>query len=144
MIFISFFFQILISVRVYRPIKGTVKNVAASMSTANRFVQEIHMLGSNKLSELKDLIKCSGDYIIPGDVSKTAGKSNKRPDTLTSYVNEKSGGQMSKEIYKSAFIFIEDCFYNDMRYPDCKDNSEVIRKWAADPKRQIGERKIFL
>ena len=111
------------------------------MSTANRFVQEIHMLGSNKLSELKDLIKCSGDYIIPGDVSTTAGKSNKRPDTLTSYVNEKSGGQMSKEIYKSAFIFIEDCFYNDMRYPDCKDNSEVIRKWAADPKRQIGKRE---
>ena len=115
--------------------------MAASMSTANRFVQEIYMLGSNKLSELKDLIKCSGDYIIPGDVSKTAGKINKKPDTLTSYVNEKSGGQMSKEIYKSAFIFIEDCFYNDMRYPDCKDNSEVIRKWAADPKRQIGKRE---
>ena len=131
------------SVRVYRPIKGTVKNVAASMSSANRFVQEILILGSNKLSELKDFIKCPGDYIIPGDVSKTAGKINKRPETLTSYVNEKSGGQMSKEIYKSAFIFIEDCFYNDMRYPDCRDNSEVIRNWAADPKRQIGEKDAF-
>ena len=134
----SFFLQILLAVRIYRPIKGSAKTVAASMTTANRFVQEIYMLGSNTLSQLRDLIKCSGDYIVPGDVSNNPSVKPKGGDTLTSFVNKKSGGQMSRELYKSAFMFIEDCFYNDMRYADCKDNSEVIRQWASDPRRQIG------
>lgn len=133
--------QIVIAVRVYRPVKGTAKNVAASMTTVNRFVQEIYMLGSNKLSQLRDLIKCSGDYIVPGDVSESAAKI-RREKKLTSYVNKTmigSSGQTARELYKSAFIFIEDCFYNDMRWSnDCKDYSEVIRDWALDQKREIG------
>merc|ERR1719273_1893098 len=55
--------EILVAVRIYRPIKSSTKNVAASMTTVHRFVQEIHMLGSNRLCQLRDLIKCSGDYI---------------------------------------------------------------------------------
>merc|ERR550532_2840848 len=45
--------EILVAVRIYRPIKSSTKNVAASMTTAHRFVQEIHMLGSNRLSQLR-------------------------------------------------------------------------------------------
>ena len=42
------------------------------------------------------------------------------------------------EHYKSAFFFIEDCFYNDNRWQDCQDISKVIRHWSSDPKRKIG------
>ena len=28
---------------------------------------------------------------------------------------------MAKEVYKSGFFYIEGCFYNDLRWPDCID-----------------------
>ena len=28
---------------------------------------------------------------------------------------------MAKEVYKSGFFYIEGCFYNDMRWPECID-----------------------
>lgn len=120
--------EILVAVRIYRPIKSSTKNVAASMTTAHRFVQEIHMLGSNKLSQLRDLIKCSGDYMGTGEMSEKIPlmKSTEKLDSK------------AVEEYKSAFFFIEDTFYNDNRWPECQDLSKVIRDWASDPRRKIG------
>ena len=109
--------------------------MAAATTTAHRFVQEVHMLGGNNLSQLRDLIKCPGDYMVPGEVSKSVLRM--KPDEL----HPSSASEVKKtalERYKSGFFFIEDCFYNDTRWPDCKDLSEVIREWASDPKRKIG------
>ncbi|GAA6104586.1 snRNA-activating protein complex subunit 3, partial [Tachysurus ichikawai] len=32
--------------------------------------------------------------------------------------------------YKSAFFYFEGIFYNDMRFPECRDISKVTRDWA--------------
>ncbi|KAH7962854.1 hypothetical protein HPB52_018285 [Rhipicephalus sanguineus] len=42
------------------------------------------------------------------------------------------------ELYKSGFFYIGNTFYNDMSDPSCRDYSEVIIKWAKDPRREIG------
>lgn len=39
-----------------------------------------------------------------------------------------------QDLYPSSFIFIDNTFYNDFRHAGCKDNSEVIRKWAIEKK----------
>lgn len=128
--------EILVAIRVYRPIKSTTKNVAASMTTVNRFVQEIHMLGSNTLSQLRDLIKCPGDYMLSGDVSHQVP--SMKSEDITPVIQASKSKRYALEKYKSAFIFIEDCFYNDTRWSDCQDLSEVIRNWASESKRKIG------
>jgi len=51
---------------------------------------------------------------------------------------------LALEHYKSGFFFIEDCFYNDTRWPECQDLSEVIRDWSSDPKRKIGPFKTAI
>ena len=38
---------------------------------------------------------------------------------------------MIQSLYKSGFFYIEGTFYNDLRDEDNKDNSRVIRDWAA-------------
>uniref|UniRef100_A0A8C4N2E2 snRNA-activating protein complex subunit 3 n=1 Tax=Eptatretus burgeri TaxID=7764 RepID=A0A8C4N2E2_EPTBU len=35
-----------------------------------------------------------------------------------------------RDLYKSAFFFIDGTFYNDMRYPSCRDLSKIIIEWA--------------
>ena len=94
------------------------------MTTVHRFVQEIHMLGSNKLSQLRDCIKCSGDYIVPGDVSEEIPRV--KDEECSTHPGSGEGKKTALEKYKSAFFYIEDCFYNDMRWPGCHDLSQVM------------------
>ena len=118
----------MVVVRVYRPFKHSDRNPTVP-TNAIRYNQEIHLLSTSKLSELRDYIKCATDETRLGDVSEnpTAPGSN---------------FQRAKEVYKSGFFYINGCFYNDMRRPEageCSDYSEVIRTWAAaNKKRGIG------
>ena len=113
-------------VRVYRPFKHSDRNPTVP-TNAIKYNQEIHLLATSKLSELRDCIKCPADEIRMGDVSENPTA----PD---------SNFQRAKEVYKSGFFYINGCFYNDMRRPaECSDYSEVIRTWAAaNKKRGIG------
>lgn len=128
--------EIIVACRVYRPIKTSTKSTAASMTTANRFVQEIHLLGSNTLGQLRDLIKCSGDFMVSGDVSEKVR--SMKAHEINQMIGTSGNKRIALEKYKSAFFFIEDCFYNDTRWEDCKDLSQVIRDWAEHPSRGIG------
>ncbi|KAM9819556.1 snRNA-activating protein complex subunit 3 [Syngnathus typhle] len=73
------------------------------------------VLGSQSLSELRDAICCASDLQVCGEFSNT-------PDMVPDVVN--------KDIYKSAFFFFEGVFYNDMRYPECRDISQTTITWA--------------
>uniref|UniRef100_A0A0K2UFP8 snRNA-activating protein complex subunit 3 n=1 Tax=Lepeophtheirus salmonis TaxID=72036 RepID=A0A0K2UFP8_LEPSM len=120
-IFISI--QLLVVVRIYRPIKYDTHR--HSLLDRTRYTQELYLLGKNKLSELRDHIKCALDHSVSADLSH--------------YPNESKSVKNGKELYKSGFLFINDCFYNDMRWPDCIDYSEVILNWANQPGRKLGK-----
>ncbi|KAG9344097.1 hypothetical protein JZ751_012577 [Albula glossodonta] len=71
--------------------------------------QTLQVLGSQKLTELRDAICCVSDLQVSGEFSNT-------PDIAPDFI--------SKDHYKSAFFYLEGIFYNDMRYPDCRELSE--------------------
>ncbi|KAI1887471.1 hypothetical protein AGOR_G00190640 [Albula goreensis] len=77
--------------------------------------QTLQVLGSQKLTELRDAICCVSDLQVSGEFSNT-------PDIAPDFI--------SKDHYKSAFFYLEGIFYNDMRYPDCRELSETIIEWA--------------
>ncbi|XP_072815498.1 snRNA-activating protein complex subunit 3 isoform X2 [Vicugna pacos] len=70
--------------------------------------QTMLVLGSQKLTELRDSICCVSDLQIGGEFSNT-------PDQAPEHI--------SKDLYKSAFFYFEGTFYNDKRYPECRDLS---------------------
>ncbi|XP_059512610.1 snRNA-activating protein complex subunit 3 isoform X2 [Myotis daubentonii] len=46
-----------------------------------------------------------------------------------------------KDIYKSAFFYFEGTFYNDRRYPECRDLSRTIIEWSEAHDRGYGKFK---
>ncbi|XP_044776509.1 snRNA-activating protein complex subunit 3 isoform X3 [Neomonachus schauinslandi] len=72
--------------------------------------QTMLVLGSQKLTELRDSICCVSDLQIGGEFSNT-------PDQAPEHI--------SKDLYKSAFFYFEGTFYNDKRYPECRDLSRL-------------------
>lgn len=122
--------EIVAAVRVYRPVKPK-PNEPHAITDALRYLQEFHVTGATRLTELRDLIKCVADYTVPGGVADEPAKAADGPPLR------------ARDIYKSGFFFIEGRFYNDHRFDattaGCHDLSATIREWAAsDPKRQIG------
>ncbi|XP_077379999.1 snRNA-activating protein complex subunit 3 isoform X1 [Festucalex cinctus] len=81
----------------------------------NRPHMTLLLMGSQKLSDLRDAICCASDLQMCGEFSNT-------PDMAPDFV--------SKDHYKSAFFFFEGVFYNDMRYPECRDISQTTITWA--------------
>ncbi|KAF4802922.1 snRNA-activating protein complex subunit 3 [Turdus rufiventris] len=77
--------------------------------------QTVLVLGSQKLTELRDSISCVSDLQIGGEFSS-------QPDQAPEHI--------SKELYKSAFFYLEGIFYNDKRYPECRDLSRTIIEWS--------------
>merc|ERR550519_141162 len=113
--------KVIYCVRVYRPYKHLPQINAGNPII--KYTQEIWMLGEHSLADLRDTIKCTADLNIVGQ---------RQSDAITSPAL-RAGDQ-----YKSGFIYIEGCFYNDMRHRGNIDYSEVIRNWASDPSRGIG------
>ncbi|RLW05238.1 hypothetical protein DV515_00005294 [Chloebia gouldiae] len=77
--------------------------------------QTVLVLGSQKLTELRDSISCVSDLQIGGEFSS-------QPDQAPEHI--------SKDLYKSAFFYFEGIFYNDKRYPECRDLSRTIIEWS--------------
>nr|XP_034996741.1 snRNA-activating protein complex subunit 3 isoform X1 [Zootoca vivipara] len=82
--------------------------------------QTMLVLGSQKLTELRDSISCVSDFQIGGEFSNN-------PDQAPENI--------SKELYKSAFFYFEGVFYDDRRYPECRDLSRTIIEWAESRER---------
>uniref|UniRef100_G3PZG5 snRNA-activating protein complex subunit 3 n=1 Tax=Gasterosteus aculeatus aculeatus TaxID=481459 RepID=G3PZG5_GASAC len=72
------------------------------------------MTGSHTLAELRDGICCVSDLQVCGEFSST-------PDVAPEFI--------SKDHFKSAYFFFEGVFYNDMRYPECRDISRTVIEW---------------
>uniref|UniRef100_A0A8D0GZS0 snRNA-activating protein complex subunit 3 n=1 Tax=Sphenodon punctatus TaxID=8508 RepID=A0A8D0GZS0_SPHPU len=77
--------------------------------------QTVLVLGSQKLTELKDSISCVSDLQIGGELSS-------QPDQAPEH--------LSKDLYKSAFLYFEGIFYNDKRQSECRDLSRTIIEWS--------------
>ncbi|KAL4640459.1 snRNA-activating protein complex subunit 3 [Arapaima gigas] len=75
----------------------------------------LQVMGTQKLSELRDAICCVSDLQVHGEFSST-------PDMAPEFI--------SKDLYKSAFFFFEGVFYDDMRYPECNPISKTTIEWA--------------
>ncbi|XP_048639890.1 snRNA-activating protein complex subunit 3 isoform X3 [Marmota marmota marmota] len=86
--------------------------------------QTMQVLGSQKLTELRDSICCVSDLQIGGEFSNT-------PDQAPEHI--------SKDLYKSAFFYFEGTFYNDKRYPECRDLSRTIIEWSESHDRGYGK-----
>ncbi|XP_012876212.1 PREDICTED: snRNA-activating protein complex subunit 3 [Dipodomys ordii] len=86
--------------------------------------QTMLVLGSQKLTELRDSICCVSDLQIGGEFSNT-------PDQAPEHI--------SKDLYKSAFFYFEGTFYNDKRYPECRDLSRTIIEWSESHDRGYGK-----
>ncbi|KAM6230869.1 snRNA-activating protein complex subunit 3 isoform 1-T1 [Porphyrio hochstetteri] len=85
--------------------------------------QTVLVLGSQKLTELRDSISCVSDLQIGGEFSS-------QPDQAPEHI--------SKDLFKSAFFYFEGIFYNDKRYPECRDLSRTIIEWSESYDRGYG------
>ena len=111
----------LVYIRIYAPFKNRVYNKTAAQLIKVTLSNVVSILGSQTLADLRDKISCISDLSIITEMSENPVI---KP------------GPSAKDIYNSAFFFIEGTFYNDMRHPNNKDNSHVIREWAKT--REIG------
>jgi hypothetical protein len=102
---VSFSLQTLLVARVYYPQKAHDGERSKTPMSAIRYSQEIHVLGGQTLAELRDVIACTADCTVIGDVSADAVNSKAKKK-----VWPKAG-----DVYRSGFFFIGDCFYNDFR-----------------------------
>uniref|UniRef100_A0A8C8ZGV4 snRNA-activating protein complex subunit 3 n=1 Tax=Prolemur simus TaxID=1328070 RepID=A0A8C8ZGV4_PROSS len=81
------------------------------------------VLGSQKLTELRDSVCCVGDLQIGGEFSNT-------PDQAPEHI--------SKDLYKSAFFYLEGTFSSDNRYVEMQ-RFETIIEWSESHDRGCGK-----
>ncbi|XP_014661754.1 PREDICTED: snRNA-activating protein complex subunit 3-like [Priapulus caudatus] len=112
--------DVVISVQIYRPFVGEQSCKYKPLVLD----QELRVLGQQKLTDLRDAITCVADIALPVEMSVN-------PDMP---VNTRC-----KDIYPSGFFYINGTFFNDLRHPEAKDLSSVIRTWGATRPNQIGE-----
>jgi snRNA-activating protein complex (SNAPc), subunit 3 len=98
----------IITVRFYETFK-----YFPSMKNQPRFHQEYQVLGSNFLTELRDLFYCPCNYGPFFDISENPTEQS------THSTNQSDPG----------FFYVHDTFYNDLRNPENSDYSEIITKW---------------
>ncbi|XP_046403513.1 snRNA-activating protein complex subunit 3-like [Ischnura elegans] len=103
--------HVVVTVRVYHPFQ---QKYGARRKMRTTLAQKILLLGEQPLTDLRDILFCVNDYAVPGDRSENV---DEEVDTS------------NKEIYPSAYFFIENTFFNDMRNPLSKDLSLVVREW---------------
>ncbi|XP_072009089.1 snRNA-activating protein complex subunit 3 isoform X3 [Engystomops pustulosus] len=96
--------ELVLTLEVFHP-------VVYQKSNGNKPNVAIQVLGTQKLTELRDAIKCVSDLQIGGEFSSN-------PDLAPENI--------CKDLFKSAFFYFEGVFYNDMRYPECRDLSRLI------------------
>ncbi|KAG0710746.1 snRNA-activating protein complex subunit 3 [Chionoecetes opilio] len=116
--------DILINVRVHRPFHRKIYLSKVS-NTFPKCCQELLFLGSQKLTDLRDNINCINDFAVCKDLSATP-----KLVCIPRLPN-------AAKVFPSGFMYINGVFYNDMRSPEAKDNSEGIKKWA-EKRKEIG------
>jgi len=107
-------------VRMYRPTKHLSQT---QYQHPIKYSQEVWCLGNHTLADLRDYIWCACDLNIVGA---------QQVDTVH------KPAVRARDKYKSGLIYIDGTFYVDRRDRNNIDYSEVIRKWAEDPKREVG------
>lgn len=107
--------DVLLTIQIYYPYKFEWKNKTFLL------LGEYLVLGSQKLSEFRDAIKCSCDSSGPFTENSNDPLSNPRENDPFKDSN-------------SGFFFIGNTFYNDMRNPNNVDISEPITTWASKTK----------
>lgn len=107
-------------IRVYRPYKHLNPDYSVGRPS---YQQEFYLLGEHTLADLKDRIRCPVDYNIVG---------KQQVDLL------RKRAPRAGEVYKSCYIYVNGCFYNDTRDEANRDLSSVIRDWVSRGKRGIG------
>jgi len=110
----------LFCVRVYRPFKQINPEYAVQRPM---YQQEFWMLGEHTLADLKDRIRCPVDFNIVG---------KQQVDLVH------KPAQRAADVYKSCYIYVNGCFYNDTRDKDNIDLSRTIRDWVAQGKSGLG------
>ncbi|XP_022333069.1 snRNA-activating protein complex subunit 3-like [Crassostrea virginica] len=110
--------DVILTVHVHKP-----NNTQQGFNMKYGLEQSLLVLGSAKLTDLRDKIACVNDLALAGDLSED-------PDVVPA--------NYAKDLYKSGFFYMEGCFYNDFRDSAALDYSQVIRDWATDGDRGIG------
>ncbi|CAL4097232.1 unnamed protein product, partial [Meganyctiphanes norvegica] len=119
--------DIVLNVRVQRPYHRKVHMKKA----CNKFPshsQELLVLGSQRLSTLRDALVCVNDLAVNKDFS-----ADPRLEYLSCLPN-------SSVEMPSGFFYINGVFYDDMRHVDSKSYSEHIVRWVRTRK-EIGPMK---
>ncbi|KAL3866364.1 hypothetical protein ACJMK2_043669 [Sinanodonta woodiana] len=114
--------EVILTVHIHKPML-TMKDKRPTLTNEHSFL----VLGHEKLTELRDYIRCTNDLAIPGDQSDF-------PDCVMH--------NYAKDIFKSGFFYIEGTFYNDTRESDCRDYSQNIIKWAKE--KNLGQMESHL
>ena len=84
--------------------------------------QHLLVLGSQKLTELRDKIVCANDYFCLEELSEDASALKEDVELPQGPTNASN----------SAYFFIGNCFYDDLRHPAAKDTSREIISWAEE------------
>ncbi|XP_064902243.1 snRNA-activating protein complex subunit 3 isoform X2 [Columba livia] len=121
--------------------------------------QTVLVLGSQKLTELRDSISCVSDLQIGGEFSSQPDQAPEHIskiqicltrildllrsncyywDSLKKHDRASSLLAHLKDLYKSAFFYFEGIFYNDRRYPECRDLSRTVIEWSQSHDRGYG------
>lgn len=119
--------DIILNVRVQRPYhkKTHMKKACNRFPTHS---QELLLLGSQKLTELRDALICINDLGVNQDLSDD-------PQLFRlSYLPNNS------VMYPSGFFYINGVFYNDVRHPEAKLYSDNIIRWSKKHP-EVGEFK---
>ena len=108
-------------VRMYRPTQHFHEDHVGASNL--KYSQEVWLLGHHTLTDLRDIFWCNADLNSVGA---------QQVDTVM------KPALKAREVYTSGMIYMDGTFYIDRRNIDNIDYSEVIREWAADPKRELG------
>ncbi|XP_068233606.1 uncharacterized protein Pbp49 [Palaemon carinicauda] len=117
--------DIILNVRVQRPYhkKTHMKKACNRFPTHS---QELLLLGSQKLTDLRDALICINDLGVNQDFS---------PDPQIYHLSHLPNNSVC---YPSGFFYINGVFYNDVRHPEAKLYSDNIIKWSKKHS-EIGE-----
>ncbi|KAJ1522164.1 hypothetical protein ONE63_002475 [Megalurothrips usitatus] len=113
---------LLVVVRVYAPFRHNIGKRNHRIAVG---CQEILVLGSQTLADLRDSFSCSADNIICQDLSSNPFSKSK---------------ELAKDKYKSGLFYLEQKFYDDMRHESNIEYSEQILKWAKEKHLNLGGR----
>lgn len=107
----------ILQVALYKPSKRIGNNITRTLSNDSASLENVYaILGQQKLTELRDRIRCVNDVLVTGDYSDN-------PDLNISLC--------AWDVFKSGTFFIENVFYDDTRQPDNLKYSKEIVEWAA-------------